>query len=171
MVEDLKGRSPIRPFNRGRATGWRARWMAVRLSLWFVRIMPIRPENRKRYPDNWPEMSAYIRFDRAGGRCECEGQCGVDHGGRCDARHGLHHPITGSIVVLTAAHWHGRKLEDTDTDCAFAACQRCHNRYDAPMRAAGRAKRKEAERQKVLRVAGQMAFEMECKTGKKVARK
>lgn len=37
--------------------------------------MPIRPENMARYPANWREISARIR-ERAGNRCECEGECG-----------------------------------------------------------------------------------------------
>lgn len=38
--------------------------------------MPIRPENRDRYPADWRDISHRIRFDRAGGRCECDGRCG-----------------------------------------------------------------------------------------------
>jgi hypothetical protein len=38
--------------------------------------MPIRPENRSRYPADWPQISAAIR-DRAGDRCEA---CGVENG-------------------------------------------------------------------------------------------
>jgi hypothetical protein len=131
--------------------------------------MPIRPENRQRYPKDWKAISLSIRFERAGGQCECTGQCGVDHGGRCDARHGLKHPITGSVVVLTTMH-----LNHTPEDCApdnlMAGCQRCHNLYDAPRRAKGIASRKAAEREKVLLVAGQIAFVLECASGRKVAR-
>ena len=32
--------------------------------------MPIRPEYRWLYPIDWPQLSAMIRFARAGGRCE-----------------------------------------------------------------------------------------------------
>jgi len=32
-----------------------------------VGAVPIRPENRDRYPANWPEISRHIRFVRAGG--------------------------------------------------------------------------------------------------------
>lgn len=38
--------------------------------------MPIRPENRDRYPRDWKQISERIRFERAQGRCECEGECG-----------------------------------------------------------------------------------------------
>lgn len=120
--------------------------------------MPIRKENRGRYPKNWPAISLRIRFERAGGRCECAGQCGQDHGERCEARHGLPHPDTGSRVVLTTAHFHGSPPEQCGDDDLFAACQRCHNRYDAPMRAAGVKARAEADRRKVLDKAGQLAF-------------
>lgn len=122
--------------------------------------MPIRPENRGRYPANWKEISYRIRFVRAEGRCECDGRCGREHeGGRCDARHGFPHPETGSTVVLTSAHVHGRTPEQCEDEDLFAACQRCHNRYDAPMRAAGVKARREQERRRVLDKAGQLAFE------------
>ncbi|TXN27648.1 hypothetical protein FV232_26970 [Methylobacterium sp. WL30] len=32
--------------------------------------MPIRPEHRFFYPIDWPQLSATIRFGRAGGACE-----------------------------------------------------------------------------------------------------
>ena len=99
--------------------------------------MPIRPENRDRYPKDWKAISERIRFERAEGRCECEGECGIDHGGRCDARHGEPHPVTGAKVVLTTAHRHHAEIEDCGDGDLFAACQRCHNRYDMPMRRAG----------------------------------
>ena len=39
--------------------------------------MPIRPAYRWFYPIDWPQLSAVIRFERAGGRCE---QCQRPHG-------------------------------------------------------------------------------------------
>lgn len=74
--------------------------------------MPIHPDNKARYPKDWPAISLRIRFVRAGGRCECEGECGHDHGGRCEAIHGEPHPVTASKVVLTTAH-----LNHTPEDC------------------------------------------------------
>jgi len=38
--------------------------------------MPIRPENRWLYPIDWQQLSATVRFRRAGARCE---QCGRPH--------------------------------------------------------------------------------------------
>ena len=94
-------------------------------------VMPIRPENRARYPKDWPEISRRIRFDRAGGQCEFE----ID-GVRCEAKHGEPHPDTGAKVVLTVAHL-DHQPENNDEGNLKAACQRCHNRYDAPMRREG----------------------------------
>lgn len=106
--------------------------------------MPIRPENRGRYPAEWPEISKRIRFGRADGRCECEGECGVDHArelsrihgffvrhSRCFERHGEPHAITGSIVVLTVAHL-DHTPENCDEDNLRAMCQRCHLALDRP---------------------------------------
>lgn len=98
--------------------------------------MPIRPENRARYPKDWRQISDRIRFERAAGRCECRGECGrpdhylEPHDGRCRARHGDTAPITGSRVILTVAH-----LDHIPENCADdnlrAMCQGCHLAYDA----------------------------------------
>ncbi|MFD7616608.1 hypothetical protein [Streptomyces sp. NPDC059802] len=92
--------------------------------------MPIRPENRARYPKDWPEISAGIRFGRANRRCECLGECGRDtHAGRCPNMHGGLAYGTGSQVILTVAH-----LDHTPENCApenlRAMCQGCHLHYD-----------------------------------------
>lgn len=39
--------------------------------------MPIRPQHRRLYPFDWPQLSAVIRFERAMGRCE---SCRRPHG-------------------------------------------------------------------------------------------
>lgn len=125
--------------------------------------MPIRPENRDRYPRDWPEISARIR-QRAGNRCE---ECGVKNyalGGRDeqgtfweatpkgDKMARLEWPEPGETwwcscgpqvrklriirIVLTVAH-----LDHTPENCADdnlkALCQRCHNRLDAAERRRG----------------------------------
>lgn len=47
-------------------------------------MSPIRPADRARYPADWRHISDSIRFGRAGGQCECGGECGHRHpGGRC----------------------------------------------------------------------------------------
>ena len=88
--------------------------------------MPIRPENRARYPKEWPAISARIR-ERDGNRCE-----GSPAYPDCRARNGEPHPVTGSTVVLTVAHM-DHQPENCDPANLRAWCQRCHLRYDAPM--------------------------------------
>ena len=91
--------------------------------------MPIRSEERARYPKEWPKISAAIR-ERAGDRCECMGECGRDHqGGRCNALNHAPHPATGSIVVLAVAHL-DHTPENVDPGNLKAMCQRCHLAYD-----------------------------------------
>lgn len=126
--------------------------------------MPIRKEERERYPVNWRAISDRIRFDRAGGRCECRGECGYDHGyriqggvipgegggpldepldiqgDRCVALHGHPHPVTHSKVVLTVAHL-DHTPENCDDSNIKAMCQRCHLSYDKEHHAATRAER------------------------------
>lgn len=100
--------------------------------------MPITAENRRRYPADWSEISVRIRFGRAGGRCECRGECGTGHAGRCTARHRQPHPVTGSRVILTTAH-RDHTPENCESANLFAACQRCHLAYDAELHAANAA--------------------------------
>lgn len=96
--------------------------------------MPIRPENRLRYPPEWPAISWLIRWTRALGRCECDGRCGrppyhLDRFGRCENVNGEPALGTGSTVVLTVAH-----LDHTPENChpanLRAMCQGCHLHYD-----------------------------------------
>lgn len=96
--------------------------------------MPISPENRKRYPKDWKLRSRFVRFYRARNRCEW-----------CGAANYQPHPVTGSKVVLTAAHVHDHRPEAASLLNLAALCQRCHNRHDAPMRAANRKARLESE--------------------------
>lgn len=83
--------------------------------------------------------------ERSGGRCECAGECGRGHEGRCAATDGAPHPVTGSRVVLTTAH-----LNHTPEDCRLEnlrhMCQACHLSLDrhhhaANARATRRARR------------------------------
>ena len=79
--------------------------------------MPIKPENKHRYPPNWTAISRHIRA-RAHNRCEF---CGVENH--------QPHPETGAMVILTVAH-----LDHTPENCSDdnlrALCQKCHNNYD-----------------------------------------
>ncbi len=96
--------------------------------------MPIKPENAARYPKDWKAISAKIRA-RAGGQCECEGECGLHrtHPGprRCIERHSEPARWAKGRVVLTVAHL-DHQPENCDDANLKAMCQRCHLRYDVP---------------------------------------
>jgi 5-methylcytosine-specific restriction endonuclease McrA len=100
-------------------------------------VMPIREENKARYPKDWPQISRAIR-GAAGDRC-----VGSPLFPDCRAENGMPHPVTGSRVVLTVAHL-DHTPENCDPSNLRAWCQRCHNAYDAPMRARGVAERRRA---------------------------
>ncbi len=95
--------------------------------------------NPERYPANWLTDVRPAILARAGNRCE-----GSPAYPDCRAENHQPHPVTGSRVVLTTAH-----LDHNPSNCdpanLRAWCQRCHNTYDAPMRAETRRKRKAAE--------------------------
>ncbi len=87
--------------------------------------MPIRPENKHRYPKNWKAIRETI-LKRAGDRCE-----GSPDYPDCRAENGGQHPVTGSRVVLTIAHL-DHVPENCDPGNLRAWCQRCHLNYDRP---------------------------------------
>lgn len=85
--------------------------------------MPIRPENRHRYPANWRQIRAWI-LARADHRCE-----GSPAYPDCRAQNAALHPVTGSRVVLTIGHM-DHQPENNDPENLRAWCQRCHLTYD-----------------------------------------
>ena len=91
--------------------------------------MPIRPEERSRYPKDWKVIVAHIR-ERAGDKCEW-----------CGALNHEPHPDTGSLVICTTAHLNHTPEDCRDENLAYL-CQKCHNGYDAKHRAAGIKERK-----------------------------
>lgn len=125
------------------------------------------PMDRRRYPDDWEAVRARV-LARARGRCECRGECGVDHASeldpdgllargepdRCAAHDGRHHPVTGSLVVLTTAHlWRGPCAEHDraqvkcgELEHLAAMCQACHLRYDRPHHVANAKRTRRARR-------------------------
>jgi hypothetical protein len=113
--------------------------------------MPIRPENRHRYPKDWPAIRQRI-LQRARWRCEHPG-CGAAHHAEGYWRDGQFAPMSRALrdagckpgstiqcdtgetlkilkIVLTIAH-----LDHTPENCADdnlrAWCQRHHLAYDA----------------------------------------
>lgn len=113
--------------------------------------MPIRPENRDRYPADWPAIRAAILarcaawLDGDVERCECIGECGHDHGGRCTEWNG--HPATTfrGRVVLTIAHLDHTPENSAESNLR-AMCQRCHLAYDREHHAATRRATERAQR-------------------------
>jgi 5-methylcytosine-specific restriction endonuclease McrA len=132
--------------------------------------MPIKAENKSRYPANWPEIRERI-LRRALHCCE---QCGVPNGtiivrgiegdagtymndeGRVfDAESGEYlgryqmsdYACTGKGVkiVLTIAHL-DHVPEHCDDDNLKALCQRCHLAYDAEHHAANARKTRRARK-------------------------
>lgn len=101
--------------------------------------MPIKPENRARYPRNWKQIRAAI-LDRARHCCE---QCGIPNGvfrnrttgqwtddhGRVESWSAVDGDRTTKIV-LTIAHL-DHTPENCDPASLRALCQRCHLAYDA----------------------------------------
>ena len=100
--------------------------------------MPIRPENKKWYPQDWKKRSFFIRFIRAKNRCEW-----------CGAQNYEPHPITGSIVVLTTAHIFENIARPHQLLNLAALCQRCHNHHDAKMRSRHSKERRERNQLKL----------------------
>lgn len=99
-------------------------------------MMPIRHENRARYLGGSPQSKQWKAWTKAllaevGHRCE-----GSPAYPDCRAVNHAPHPVTGSHTVLTIAHL-DHYPENNERANLRAWCQRCHNTFDAPMRAAG----------------------------------
>jgi len=114
--------------------------------------MPIKPENRSKYPGGsptsrlWQDIRAWVRL-RSGDRCE-----GTPQFPDCRAENGQPHPVTGSKVVLTVAHM-THSLRKNGPDDLRHLCQRCHNTWDAPFRADNRKiNKRRAEREELARL-------------------
>lgn len=116
--------------------------------------MPIKAENRARYPKEWTSISAEVR-ERAGWLCE---ECGVRGGawGYRDEDGRFHECSRDGFgrdygrppfwfgarriieIVITVAHL-DHQPENCDPSNLRAWCQRCHLRYDAKHHAANAA--------------------------------
>lgn len=116
------------------------------------------PADMKRYGDGWKSFSDGIRFVRAEGRCECEGECGLHPPKRvrrrCTEKHGDQALFAKGKVILTVAH-----LCDCDPPCmkpehVKAMCQRCHLRIDVALHVRHRNER----RRKNMEEAGQLSL-------------
>ena len=128
--------------------------------------MPIKAENRGRYPPNWADLRRQV-LERAGHRCE---NCGVGNHWfiHRDAlglwfvvgfneRLAMLWPAQDSIVaappgaklieiVLTIAHLEHDELETQDISRLRAWCQKCHLTYDAKHHAQNAAQTRHARK-------------------------
>jgi hypothetical protein len=97
-------------------------------------------------------ISVLIRA-RAGEQCECRGECGLHRTTsgprRCLERDGKPATWAKGYVMLTVAHRDSTQKPDGFLDCSpdnlFAACQRCHLRYDVPLHRRNASLRRERE--------------------------
>jgi hypothetical protein len=145
------------------------------------------PFDRKKYPGNWEEISLRIRR-RARGRCECSGECGIDHAkqGSKDtvmsgitefrARYGGEVFVNKIIGEVQCAELNGHKAmffkknvvltvahmdHDTTNNWAMnlkAWCQRCHLRFDRHHHAKNAAVTRMKKKAKAERLSGQGHF-------------
>ena len=121
------------------------------------------PMNRKDYPPDWEDISRFIRFERADGKCE---RCGAPHGALIvrDPRHPEHYETLDDMeaeiaalegervirVVLTTAHLpEAASTMDCRPEVLAALCQRCHFHLDRERHLATRAAKRAQERQTV----------------------
>lgn len=127
--------------------------------------MPIKPENKNRYPDNWPEIRERI-LARAGNRCEEEGCRIRNHAIGYRDENKVFHEIEQSMqgetdaldaqaqgykiirIVLTIGH-----LDHIPENCADdnlrAWCQLHHNRHDRKHRKQTRRKTRMKDQLKI----------------------
>lgn len=117
------------------------------------------PMKRADYPKDWGNFSNKIRFERADGRCECDGECGLHgpsmfHPGprRCTERHGEAARWAKGKIVLTVAHLNGPGGPCSCVPhCAIeshvkAMCQRCHLKYDVERHVRHRTEKRDKKR-------------------------
>lgn len=109
--------------------------------------MPIKPEKKKLYPENWKDIVAWIK-KRSGDVCEL---CGVSNGmivGRWKNQTAIWKPFSEYMpssywkrvrIVLTTAHIN-QNPTDNRPENLLHLCQHCHNRIDLPYRMENAAK-------------------------------
>lgn len=115
--------------------------------------MPIKTENKSRYPTNWKQIRADI-LKRANNRCEF---CGVENHSIVRRKRKNMQPdgcwYKDIKIVLTIAHMDNMP-ENCDYSNLRALCQKCHINYDAKFHAAN-AKRTRDKKQ------GQLTLQFE----------
>lgn len=98
------------------------------------------PVDWSKYPDDWPDIRRRI-LARAGGRCECLGECDLHSGRRCVEVNRTAAAHARGKIVLTVAHL-DHDTSNNDESNLKAMCQRCHLRYDRDFHAKNAAARR-----------------------------
>lgn len=116
--------------------------MTKKMLLW-SKTMPIK--DKTKYPQDWKQISEYIRFTRAQNKCEF---CGVQNytiGWRSadGTLNGADSPTRNGEklikIILTTAHL-DHDTTNNDHDNLRALCQRCHLRHDLELHKANAAR-------------------------------
>lgn len=122
--------------------------------LYFIfTALAMKKEHKKRYPDNWDFISAFIRLERARNKCE---RCGINNGlhiirmkyGKWreanteemqaltewkevtkDTHHRACKKLGITKIILTVAHLNHNEKDNSHSNL-LALCQRCHLMHD-----------------------------------------
>lgn len=103
--------------------------------------MPIKPENKNRYPKNWKQISEDIRFNRAENKCEICGAINYSYINKHTRELCTRDENDAIRIILTVAHL-DHNPENCDYSNLKAMCQKCHNNYDKEHRKSTRSKTK-----------------------------
>lgn len=106
------------------------------------------PINYSEYPDNWKEISEFIRFKRANNKCETCGAVNHSYVNKKTRELCLPDEDDAIQIILTVAHIRHDKMdvrynpdkydpEDADNNLV-AECQRCHLWRDRHLHASNR---------------------------------
>ena len=105
-------------------------------------LMPIKKENKSKYPKNWKQISEDIRFNRANNKCEFCGAINHSYVNKHTRELCAKDEYDAIRIILTVAHL-DHNPENCDYSNLKALCQKCHNNYDKEHRAETRKETKE----------------------------
>lgn len=129
--------------------------------------MPLSAELRRtHYGPEWRRLSIRLRAE-AGHRCQCRGECGREHRGRCPETEGYAHrpPVLPGIPApaaarkppLTVAHLNHTPGDDRPENLRVL-CVACHLRYDQEYHLDQRRRREAREARARAEAGGQLVL-------------